>query len=176
MQGVVAVCKSNAGKSGIVYCLTKTDCKKLAELLRADGVSALDYHGDLSPEERRNHQDAWQDGSASVMCATDAFGLGIDKADVRFVCHQSPPFSMQHYYQQCGRAGRDGGPAECTLFWHPSDHSKVRSHPPRSPTCSSSCSCVAAHFSALTDCASPYPHRRSGFFDSTTAVAATQIV
>lgn len=110
--------KQRRTQSGIIYCCTKKDCEKVAEELRNNhGVSIQHYHGALEPSERTQVQRNWQAGTTQVIAATIAFGMGIDKADVRFVIHYSLPSSLEGYYQETGRAGRDGLPAICRLYY-----------------------------------------------------------
>jgi ATP-dependent DNA helicase RecQ len=105
------------GKSGIVYCASRKGVEKLSETLRAKGVAALPYHAGLAPEIRSAHQDEFLREDGVVIVATIAFGMGIDKQNVHFVCHADLPQSIEAYYQEIGRAGRDGLPADTlTLF------------------------------------------------------------
>ena len=110
---------------GIVYCRTRKECESVAERLRMDGIAALPYHGGMGKKARREAQDDWTEGIARVMVATLAFGMGIDKADVRFVVHHSLPRSLEGFYQESGRAGRDGKPALSAILFSKTDASKL---------------------------------------------------
>jgi len=122
MDDIVSVILTQfKNKSGIVYCLSKKDCDSAAQDLRKAGVKAKPYHAGLGKEERSKTQDMWVQDKIRVVCATIAFGMGIDKPDVRFVIHQSIPQSIEGYYQESGRAGRDGGPCLCLLLYSPAD-------------------------------------------------------
>ena len=107
----------NVAGSGIVYVRTRDGCEQLTEFLRDAGVAATCYHGGLANAERSIRQEEWLAGRTRIMVATNAFGMGIDKADVRFVVHYSMPDSLESYYQEAGRAGRDGERAECILLF-----------------------------------------------------------
>ena len=111
----------HAGKCGIIYCNSRAGAEKLAEKLQGIGVKAAYYHARLEPEERGRVQDDFIQGKLHVICATIAFGMGIDKSDVRFVIHYNLPGTVEGYYQEIGRAGRDGRPAETILFYSYAD-------------------------------------------------------
>jgi ATP-dependent DNA helicase RecQ len=112
--------------AGIVYTATVKAVGELTELLRSEGIDAAGYHGRLKKSEREANQDRFMRGDLRVMVATNAFGLGIDKADIRFVIHHHLPSNLEAYYQEAGRAGRDGKPAVCTLLFDPSDKALLR--------------------------------------------------
>ena len=114
LQGFVA---RHRGESGIVYCLSRRKTEETAAMLAADGVRALPYHAGMTKEEREAHQDVFMSEPGVVIVATIAFGMGIDKADVRYVFHTDLPGSVEAYYQEIGRAGRDGAPAEAHMLY-----------------------------------------------------------
>lgn len=112
---------------GIIYCLSRVDCETVSEKLREQGVTSAPYHAGQSDEARKKVFSAWSRGVFQVVCATIAFGMGIDKSDVRFVIHYSVPKSLEGYYQEAGRAGRDGKFASCILYFSKSDLYRMRS-------------------------------------------------
>jgi ATP-dependent DNA helicase RecQ len=114
---ILALVRRRSGESGIVYCLSRRGVDQTTEFLRANGVQAVPYHAGLPDEERRRNQEAFQRDDADVVVATVAFGMGIDKSNVRFVIHRDMPRDVESWYQEMGRAGRDGLESDCTLFY-----------------------------------------------------------
>jgi len=116
-EEIVAHLRGRRGESGIVYCITRKSVESLAEFLRGKRIRAVAYHAGLEAEERERVQDAFRSGAADVVVATVAFGMGIDKPDIRFVIHRDMPGSIEGYCQEIGRAGRDGAPSDCVLLY-----------------------------------------------------------
>uniref|UniRef100_A0ACD5UQL9 Uncharacterized protein n=3 Tax=Avena sativa TaxID=4498 RepID=A0ACD5UQL9_AVESA len=118
--------KNHHKECGIIYCLSRMDCEKVAEQLRKYGHQASHYHGSMEPFDRAEVQRLWSKDKINIICATVAFGMGINKPDVRFVIHHSLPKSIEGYHQECGRAGRDGQPSSCVLYYNYSDYIRVK--------------------------------------------------
>ena len=121
MDYVVHYVRQHVNENGIIYCATRKDVDRVYENLTRAGIKAGHYHGGLSDEVRREMQNAYADDKLQVMVATNAFGMGIDKSNVRYVLHYQMPRNMESYYQEAGRAGRDGAPAECILLYSGQD-------------------------------------------------------
>ncbi len=117
--------KENKGKSGIIYCLSRKKVEEIANLLNVNGFKAAPYHAGLEPDVRMNNQDGFLNEDVDIIVATIAFGMGIDKPDVRFVIHYDVPKSLEGYYQETGRSGRDGLEGHCLMFYSHNDLSKL---------------------------------------------------
>ncbi|MDR0230840.1 MAG: DNA helicase RecQ [Dysgonamonadaceae bacterium] len=124
-KDIVKFIKSQSGKSGIVYCLSRKKVEDFAEILKTNGINALAYHAGMDSHTRSDNQDAFLMESVDVIVATIAFGMGIDKPDVRYVIHYDIPKSLEGYYQETGRSGRDGGEGKCIVFYTNKDLLKL---------------------------------------------------
>ncbi len=125
-KDIIKYIRSQAGKSGIIYCLSRKKVEELSETLKMNGVSVLPYHAGMDSAQRSDNQDSFLMEKVEVIVATIAFGMGIDKPDVRYVLHYDMPKSLEGYYQETGRGGRDGGEGQCIAFYAYKDLDKLR--------------------------------------------------
>ena len=132
-RDVVKLLRNYMGRSAIIYCLSRQKVEELAQVLQLNGLSALPYHAGLDANSRIRHQDAFLNEEVDIIVATVAFGMGIDKPDVRLVVHHDMPRSLEGYYQETGRAGRDGGEGRCVTFYAEKDLDKMDKFLARKP-------------------------------------------
>ena len=128
IQSIINFCNEKKDLTGIVYCQTRRSVKEIVLQLRSQGINAGVYHGGLKHEDRTYMLESWMNGSIKVMVATNAFGMGIDKSDVRYVLHYQIPNNLEAYYQEAGRAGRDEKSAQAIAFWEPKDITLMQQH------------------------------------------------
>lgn len=127
VEDIEGIINRYRGKSGLIYCLSKRDCEELSAKLNNRGHRTAYYHADLPEQDKKLTQQLWMDNNINIIVATVAFGMGINKSDVRFVVHERLAKSLENYYQESGRAGRDGLHSECILFYRKSDKQFLQS-------------------------------------------------
>lgn len=176
---IIRYIRDNPGKSGIIYCMSRKKVEQMAQVLSVNGISALPYHAGMDPAQRNANQDAFLQEEVDVIVATIAFGMGIDKPDVRYVIHYDMPKSLEGYYQETGRAGRDGGEGRCIAFFAEKDMQTMRrfnnSKPLAEQEIARQLLQEAEHYALGGDCrrimllnyfGEQYPHERCGHCDN----------